>query len=65
MSLVSVIVVLIVVGVLLWAVNSQLAAFLDSKILKIINVVVVIFVCIWLLKVAGLLAGVSDIKVGP
>ena len=49
MSLISVIVVLIIVGVLLWLVNSIIP--MDGKIKQIINVIVVIAVVLWLLKV--------------
>lgn len=51
MSLVSLIVVLIVVGILLWLVNTQLARFMDGTILKILNVVVIIAVILWLVTV--------------
>ena len=52
MSLVTVLIVLIVVGVLLWMVNTYIP--MDSKIKRIFNIVVVIFVIIWLLKAFGL-----------
>jgi hypothetical protein len=52
MPLVTVLLVLIVVGVLLWLVNTYIP--MDSKIKNILNIVVVIFVIIWLLKVFGL-----------
>ena len=61
MSLISVVVVLIVVGVLLWLVNTQIP--MDDKIKKILNIVVVIAVVLWLLAVFGLLSGLHDIKV--
>jgi len=49
MSLISVIVVLIIVGVLLWLVNSIIP--IDGKIRQIINVICIIAVVLWLLKV--------------
>ena len=52
MSLLSIIIVLLVVGVLLWLVNTYLP--MDRKIKNILNVVVVIVVILWLLKVFGL-----------
>ena len=48
MDLVSIIVALIVVGLLLWLVNTLIP--LDEKIRQIINVVVVIAVVLWLVK---------------
>lgn len=52
--LVQIVVVLIIVGVLLWLVNSMIP--MDGKIKQILNVVVVIAVILWLLKVFGLLS---------
>jgi hypothetical protein len=53
MDLVHIIVVLIVVGVALWLVNNYVP--MDGKIKNILNIVVVIFVVIWLLQGLGLL----------
>ncbi len=53
--LISVIVSLIIVGVLLWLVNSYLP--MDGKIKQILNVVVVIAVILWLLRVFGVWGG--------
>lgn len=55
MSFIQLIVILIVVGVLLWAVNAAIP--MDGKIKNILNVVVVVGVIIWLLQATGLLAG--------
>jgi hypothetical protein len=61
-SLISLIVVLVVVGVLLWLVNTYIP--LDAKIKSILNAVVVIAVVIWLLQVFGLLDSLQHIRVG-
>ena len=63
MPLVQLVIVLIVIGVLLWLVNTYIP--MDSKIKNIINIVVVIAVVLWLLNVFGLLSGISGIRVGP
>lgn len=63
MSLISLVVVLIVVGVLLWLVNTQLT-MIDATIKKIINIVVIIVVCLWLLSVFGILPDLNAIRVG-
>ena len=47
MSLISLVLTLVVVGVLLWALNSLAGEYIDAKILKIINVVVVLCVILW------------------
>jgi hypothetical protein len=59
MSLLSIIIVLLVVGVLLWLVNTYLP--MDRKIKNILNAVVVIVLVIWLLKVFGLLSSIQSI----
>ena len=51
--LVSVIVALVIIGVILWAINSFVP--MDGKIKQILNVVVVIATLLWLLKAFGLL----------
>lgn len=55
--LIHVVVALIVVGVLLWLVNSFIP--MDSKIKGILNAVVVIAVVLWLLQAFGLFNGIS------
>jgi hypothetical protein len=62
MPLVSVLLVLIVVGVLLWLVNNYIP--MDRAIKGILNAVVVIGVILWLLQVFGLLSSISSIHVG-
>jgi hypothetical protein len=52
MSILTIIIVLVVVGVLLWLVNRYIP--MQSTIKTILNVVIVIVVVIWLLKVFGL-----------
>jgi hypothetical protein len=61
MSLVTLIITLIVVGVLLWLVNTYIP--MDGKIKKIINVVVVIVVILWLLRVFGVWGNIGNITV--
>jgi hypothetical protein len=59
MSLISVVVVLIVVGLILWLINTYIP--MDSKIKSILNIVVVIAVIIWLLKTFGLIDRISHL----
>lgn len=61
MSLINVAVTLIVVGVLLWLVNTYIP--MDGKIKKILNIVVVICVVVWLLYAFGILDRSGDIRV--
>jgi hypothetical protein len=62
MSLITLIVTLIVVGVLLWAINNYIP--MDRKIKSIINAVVVIVVILWLLKVFGVLGSLQNLTIG-
>lgn len=62
MPMINLIVTLIVVGVLLWLVNTYLP--MDRKIKNILNIVVVIIVVIWLLQAFGLLGSMHNIRIG-
>jgi hypothetical protein len=62
MPLITLVVTLIVVGVLLWLVNTYIP--MDPKIKTILNVVIVIAVVLWLLQVFGVLSGLHTARVG-
>jgi hypothetical protein len=62
MPLLHVVIILIVVGVLLWLVNSYIP--MQATIKKILNAVVVIAVVLWLLDVFGLLHSLLGIHIG-
>lgn len=59
--MISLVLTLIVVGVLLWLVNTYVP--MDAKIKKILNGVVVICVIVWLLYAFGILGRGGDIRV--
>jgi len=59
MPLLTIIIVILVVGVLLYLVNNYLP--MDRKIKNILNAVVVIILVIWFLKVFGLLSSLNSI----
>jgi hypothetical protein len=61
MSLLTIFLVLIVAGVLLWLVNNYIP--MDGKIRRILNLVVVIAVIVWLIKVFGLLSYLRNIHI--
>jgi hypothetical protein len=62
MPLINLVGTLIVVGVLLWLVNSFIP--MDRKIKSILNIVVVIVVVIWLLQLFGILGSLDNIRIG-
>lgn len=51
MDLISIIIVLIVLGLVLWLVQTYLP--LPPPIKTVITIVVVLFICVWLLQAVG------------
>jgi hypothetical protein len=60
MPLLNIVVMLIVVGVALYVINRYIP--MASSIKSILNVVVVVVVCVWLLQAAGLWTNVSHFR---
>lgn len=61
MSLLEVLLVLVVVGIILWLINTYLPISPSFK--KIINVVAALFVIFWLLKGLGAFTYLSGVRV--
>ena len=61
MTLINLVLVLAVVGVLLWLLNTYIP--MDATMKKIINIVVVIAVVLWLLKAFGLMQSIGAVTV--
>lgn len=62
MPLINLIITLVVVGLLLWLINSFIP--MQRTIKQILNVVVIIVVIIWLLSAFGVIGSLSGIRVG-
>ena len=62
MPLVHLVIVLVVVGVILWVINTYIP--MQHTIKKLLNVVVVIAVILWLLNAFGLLDSLRGIRIG-
>lgn len=62
MPLVNLVVALIVVGMALWVINRFIP--MASSIKTILNVVVVVAVCVWVLQAVGLWGDVSRFRIG-
>ena len=60
MPLLNVVVMLIVVGVALYLINRFIP--MASSIKTILNVVVVVVVCVWVLQAAGLWGNVTNLR---
>jgi hypothetical protein len=59
MPLITIVIVLIVIGFLLWLINTYIPMARPIK--TILNVVVVVAVIMWLLSAFGILHGVGNI----
>jgi len=62
MPLVNLVIVLIVVGVVLWLINTYIP--MQATIKRILNAVVVIAVVLWLLNAFGMLGALERIHIG-
>lgn len=61
MPLINLVIALIIVGVALWLINRFIP--MASSIKTILNVVVVVSVCVWVLQVTGLWGPLSSYKI--
>lgn len=61
MSLIYIVVMLVIVGMGLYLINRYIP--MASSIKSILNIVVVVAVCVWLLQVAGLWSGMSSFRI--
>jgi hypothetical protein len=62
MPLINVVIVLVIVGVVLGLINRYIP--MASSIKSILNVVVVIVVCVWLLQATGMWTSVTHFRLG-
>ena len=62
MPLIQLVIVLVVFGVLLWAINNYIP--MDATIKKILNVVVILVVILFILSAFGILGPMSGIRIG-
>jgi hypothetical protein len=60
MPLVTVVIVLVIVGAALWAINPYIPMAKPVK--TILNIVVVVVLCVWLLQAFGLLNSIQSIR---
>ena len=62
MSLITLIVVLVVVGVIMWLITSYIP--MEPGVRKLLVIAVIIFLVLWILSAFGLLSNLSDIRIG-
>jgi len=61
MPLIELIIVLVLIGAAMWAINNYIPMSAGMK--KLLNIVVIIAVVLWLLTVFGLLDSISTVTV--
>ncbi len=61
MSLITIVLTLIVVGVLLYAINAFIP--MEGAVKRILNGVVIIVLLVWLLKVFGIWSYLGNVKI--
>jgi hypothetical protein len=61
MPILTILIVILVVGVILWLINSFIP--MQRTVKGILNAVVIIILVIWLLKVFGVLATLQNISI--
>ena len=61
MSLIGLLLTLIIIGVVLYLVNTMI--LMDDKIKTIINIVVILVILVWLLGVFGVLGNIGTVQV--
>lgn len=62
MTLLSLILVLVIVGVVMYVINVYVP--MEGKIKNLLNIVVILFLVIWLLQAFGLLNYISGVLIG-
>lgn len=61
MSLLSLVIALVVVGIVLWALNAFVP--MDATVKRILNIVVILVLVVWLLSAFGVLDAFSTVRV--
>lgn len=61
MPLLNIIVIVVVTGVGLWAINRYIP--MANPVKKILNIVVVAVLCLWLLQTFGIIDNIKSIRV--
>lgn len=61
MPLINIIIILVVIGVALWAINTYIP--MAKPIKTILNVVVIVVISLWLLQTFGIIGSINSIRV--
>lgn len=63
MTLVNIIVVLVIVGLVMWLINTYIP--MAGAIKSLLNIVVFVVVLIWLLQAFGLIGNIPGVRIPP
>jgi hypothetical protein len=63
MTLVSIVLVLVVVGLLMWLINTYIPMAAGIK--SVLNIVVFLVVVVWLLQGFGLIGNIPGVRIPP
>ena len=61
MPLINIVIILVVVGAALWAINAYIPMAQPVK--RILNIVVVVVLVLWLLQTFGVIGSLSSVRV--
>ena len=61
MSILSLIIAIVIVGLLMWAINSFIP--MEARIKQILNIVVIVLLVIWILKALGVFAVLGSYRI--
>ena len=63
MTLVQIVVVLVVIGLVMWLINTYIP--MAGAIKSLVNIVVFVVVLIWLLQTFGLVGNIPGVRIPP
>jgi hypothetical protein len=63
MTLVSIVIVLVVIGLIMWLINTYIPMAAGIK--SLLNIVVFIVVVVWLLQGFGLIGNIPGVRIPP
>lgn len=63
MSLVNIVVILVVVGLVMWLINTYIP--MAGAIKSLLNIVVFVVVLVWVLQTFGLIGAIPGLKMPP
>jgi len=64
MGIIEVILIVALVGLIVWLINTYASSFIDAKFIKIINIVAVVLTILWLVSLFFNWHDLNQIKLG-